>query len=153
MVELVKLKMYDLVNGIHIGRLGMKTLIIEWRHLDVDGDTCDRCSRTGASLVDEIDLLNSKLESRGVHVQLKETKLDEGMINESNLILIDGVPIEKIIDIKVEDNYCKSCSDLVGADTYCRAVYYKGKKFDDVPRIAVREAVAKSLGLRVRKKS
>ncbi|MCR3955108.1 MAG: DUF2703 domain-containing protein [Gudongella sp.] len=131
----------------------MKTLIIEWRHLDVEGDTCDRCSRTGASLADEIDLLNRKLKSHGVSIKLKETKIEEDRIRESNLILIDGVPIEEILDIRVVDNYCKSCSDLVGADTYCRAVYYKGKKFDDVPRIAVREAVAKSLGLRIRRKN
>ena len=130
----------------------MKALIIEWKHLDVEGETCDRCSHTGASLVEEIRLLNSKLEARGVQLKLKETKLDKGMVHDSNLILINDIPIEKIIDIKVVDNYCKSCSDLVGSDTYCRAVHYKGKRFDDVPRIAIREAVAKSLGLRIRKR-
>ena len=130
----------------------MKTLIIEWRHLDVKGETCDRCIQTGANLVDEINLLNRKLESLEIQVMLKENKLDEVRVNESNMILINNVPLENIIDIRVVDNFCKSCSDLVGSETYCRAVYYKGKKFDDVPRIAIREAVAKSLGLRIRKK-
>lgn len=130
----------------------MKKLIIEWRHLDVEGETCDRCSQTGRSLVEEIDLLDRKLKLRDVEIKLKETKLDQGMVHESNLILINDVPIEKIIPIKAVDNFCKSCSDLVGSDTYCRAVYYKGKKFEDVPRIAIREAVAKSLGLRIRRK-
>jgi len=130
----------------------MKTLIIEWRHLDVKGETCDRCSQTGANLVDEINLLNRKLKSLDIQVMLKENKLDEVRVNESNMILINNVPLENIIDIRVVDNFCKSCSDLVGSETYCRAVYYKGKKFDDVPRIAIREAVAKSLGLRIRKK-
>ncbi|HZH93671.1 MAG TPA: DUF2703 domain-containing protein [Tissierellaceae bacterium] len=130
----------------------MKTLIIEWRHLDVKGETCDRCSQTGANLVDEINLLNRKLKSLEIQVMLKENKLDEVRVNESNMILINNVPLENIIDIRVVDNFCKSCSDLVGSETYCRAVYYKGKKFDDVPRIAIREAVAKSLGLRIRKK-
>ena len=134
------------------GRFTMKTLVIEWRHLDVEGETCERCSQTGASLVEETRLLNRKLNSLGYQVKLMETKLDEAKIQESNLILLNGVPIEKIIKIRVVDNYCKSCSDLVGSETYCRAVYYKGRKYEDVPRIAIREAVAKSLGLKVRKR-
>lgn len=131
----------------------MKTLLIEWRHLDVDGETCERCSQTGLALVEETRLLNRKLESRDVKIKLKETKIKKERISESNLILIDDVPIEKIIDIKLVESFCRSCSDLVGSDTYCRAVYYRGKKYDDVPRVAIREAVAKSLGLKMRRKN
>lgn len=29
----------------------MKTLEIEWRHLDVQGETCDRCYDTGENLI------------------------------------------------------------------------------------------------------
>lgn len=36
----------------------MKTLKIEWKHLDVAGDTCNRCYETGENLVQEIKRLN-----------------------------------------------------------------------------------------------
>lgn len=130
----------------------MKSMIVEWKHLDVDGETCDRCSQTETNLIQEVRLLNSKLNSHGYQIKLVETKLDEASINESNMILINGIPIEKIIDIKVVDNYCKSCSDLVGSDSYCRSVLYQGKRYDEVPREAVRSAVANSLGLRIKKR-
>lgn len=32
----------------------MKTLKIEWRHLDVGGETCERCYDTGENLVNEV---------------------------------------------------------------------------------------------------
>ncbi|MGM0396327.1 MAG: DUF2703 domain-containing protein [Bacillota bacterium] len=129
----------------------MKKLFIEWRHLDVDGGTCDRCNKTGENLINEIKFLNKKLNPHGYKILLKETPLKEDKVRESNLILFNGVPIEKIIAIKVSDNYCRSCSDLVGSDTYCRSVYYEGEKYDDIPRKAIRHAILKALGVKVRR--
>ena len=39
----------------------MKTLKIEWKHLETFGDTCDRCYETGENLVWEIKRLNRAL--------------------------------------------------------------------------------------------
>lgn len=54
----------------------MKKLIIEWKHLDIDGDTCDRCYDTGENLTNEIKRLNRNLKSKEIQVDFIDTKLD-----------------------------------------------------------------------------
>lgn len=126
----------------------MRTVTIEWRHLDIEGDTCDRCFETGETLKAEVTRLNQALKSYDVRVEWFETKLDAADIEQSNMILISGQPIETIIDLKVEENYCGSCTDLVGSTSYCRSIVYGGKAYDDVPAFAIRDAVYKVLGIK-----
>jgi hypothetical protein len=124
-----------------------EVLVIEWKHLDTAGETCDRCYDTGENLHAEIKRLQRKLEPQGITIQLIETKLDEANVNESNQILINGLLIEQIIELQVQENYCASCSDLVGSDTYCRTIMFNGEEFEDVPAKAIRQAVMKVLQL------
>ena len=126
----------------------MEKLIIEWKHLAVEGETCDRCHDTGENLIQEIKRLNRDLNSSGYEVNLLETILSEDEISNSNSILLNGVPIEEVIELKVSENYCASCSDLVGSQTYCRTISYDGNAYDDIPAKAIREAVYKMLGLK-----
>jgi len=123
------------------------TLVIEWKHLDAEGETCDRCYDTGENLRAEIKRLQRKLEPKGIVIQLMETRLDETRINESNQILINGKLIEEIIQLEVRDNYCASCSDLVGKETTCRAIIFDGEEYEDIPAKAIRRAVMRALGL------
>jgi hypothetical protein len=125
----------------------MKTLKIEWRHLDVKGETCDRCYDTGENLANEIKRLTRALQPKGVEVEYIETKLDDTQIPESNTILYNGVPIEDILSIKVSQNYCDSCSTLLGANTYCRTVIFEGNEYEDIPAKAIRQAAFKVLGI------
>lgn len=125
----------------------MKKLIIEWKHLEVEGETCERCYDTGENLNQEVKRLNRALQARDITVELIETKLDDTKIHESNTILFNGVPIEKIIDIKIENNYCESCSALLGSETYCRAVIFEGNEYEDVPAKAIRQAAYQVLGI------
>ena len=125
----------------------MKTLKIEWKHLDVAGDTCDRCYDTGENLVQEIKRLNRSLQPQGIKVELVETKLDDTQIPQSNIILFNGVPIEDILNIQVSENYCDSCSTLLETETYCRTVTYEGNEYEDIPAKAIRHAALKILGL------
>ena len=125
----------------------MKTLIINWKHLDVEGETCDRCNETGLNLISEVEKLNEELNARGFKIVLKETKLEGEDIHRSNEILLDGVPIEEILSIEVSDNYCESCSTLLNEDTYCRTVLYKGREYEDIPSEAIHHAVYKALGI------
>lgn len=128
-------------------KLSPTTLVIEWKHLDSDGETCDRCYDTGENLHAEIKRLKRKLEAKGIEIQLIETKLDEIKVMESNQILMNGKLIEEIIDLEVRDNYCVSCSDLVGSDTFCRAIIFDGEEYDDIPAKAIRLAAMKVLNL------
>ncbi len=125
----------------------MQSLIIEWRHIGVDGETCDRCYDTGENLTNEVKRMKRSLEPKGITIELKETILDENQAAQSNTILFNDVPIEDILDIKIADNYCESCSDLIGKETYCRTVEYDGSKYEEIPAKAIREAGYKALGI------
>jgi ubiquinone/menaquinone biosynthesis C-methylase UbiE len=127
------------------GEMIMKTLKIEWRHLDIEGDTCDRCYDTGENLANEVKRLKRTLEPQGIVIELTETKLDDNQIPQSNTVLFNGVPIEDILDIEVYDNYCESCTALLGKETYCRAVKFEGNDYDDIPAKAIRQAAYKAL--------
>jgi len=125
----------------------MTTLKIEWRHLDVEGETCDRCYDTGENLLNEVKRLKRTLQPRGIEVELIETKLDDKQIPQSNIILFNGVPIEEILNIEVAENYCDSCTNLLGTKTYCRTVKYEGNEYEDIPAKAIRQAALKVLGI------
>ena len=129
------------------GEINMKTLKIEWRHLDVEGDTCDRCYDTGENLANEVKRLKRALEPQGIAIELIETKLDDSQIPQSNAILFNGAPIEDILDIEISENYCESCTALLGKETYCRAVRFEGNEYEDIPAKAIRQAAYKALGI------
>lgn len=125
----------------------VQTLTIEWRHLDAGGETCSRCYDTGENLANEVKRLRRTLEPKGIEIVLKETKLDDSQISQSNTVLFNGVPIEAILDIGVSENYCDSCTALLGKTTYCRAVTFEGAEYEDIPAKAIRKAANKALGL------
>ena len=125
----------------------MKSLQIEWMHLDVNGETCERCGDTGNALRETVSSLQKELSALGCEIRMKETVLTSEEIAQSNQILFDGKQIEELIDLKTEHNYCASCSDLIGQETECRSVIFHGERYDDVPPEAIREAVFAALGL------
>jgi len=125
----------------------MKTLKIEWKHLDVAGETCNRCYDTGENLNQEVKRLNRVLQPQGIEVEWFETKLDDTQIPQSNTILFNGVPIEDILNIEVSENYCDSCTNLLGTNTYCRTVMFEGNEYEDIPAKAIRQAALKVLGI------
>jgi hypothetical protein len=126
----------------------MKILKIEWKHIDVAGDTCDRCYDTGENITQEVKRLNRALQPKGFEVEFIETKLDETQVTQSNIILFNGVPIEDILDIKVSKNYCDSCTSLLGTYTYCRTIYFEGNEYEDIPAKAIRQAAYKVLDIK-----
>jgi hypothetical protein len=136
-----------------LGGMNMKTLKIEWRHLDVAGETCNRCYDTGENLNLEAKRLNRALQSQGIEVEWFETKLDDTQIPQSNTILFNGVPIEDILDIEVSKNYCDSCTELLETDTYCRTITFEGNDYEDIPAKAIRQAAFKALGIEEVKKA
>ena len=124
----------------------MKTLTIEWKHLDVAGETCDRCYDTGENLANEAKRLNRSLQPQGIEVVLVDTKLDETKVQQSNSLRFNGIPIEDILEIKVAENFCSSCSDLLGEETFCRTLEFEGNEYEDIPAKAIRKAARKVMG-------
>lgn len=104
-----------------------RSLIIEWRHLEVGGATCDRCSQTGEAAMAAIERLRNDLSTCDVDVTFVDISLAEGEILNSNTIIFNGIPLEYLLDkASVTMTDCVSCGCLTGKDTKCRAVLTDG---------------------------
>ena len=125
----------------------MKTLLIEWKHLDVKGETCDRCYDTGENLFAEVKRLTRALEPKGITVELKEIKLDDTQSPQSNELFFNGISIEELLGLKVAENFCESCTSLLGQKTFCRSVEWEGTVYEEIPAKAIRLAAYKVIGL------
>ena len=126
----------------------MKTMQIEWRHFDKAGETCDRCAATGISVKEVVAELATELTEREVSLNFTETLLSKEQMGESNLILIDGIPLEAVLDdAKADENHCQSCSCLTGAETNCRTVQYEGTSYEEIPAELIRRAIYKACGI------
>lgn len=129
----------------------MTELSIEWRHYVNAGATCDRCAATGASVRQVVSELTQELAALGVSVTFVETALHEEMMAQSNLILMNGVPLEAVLDnAAADENHCQSCSCLTGSDTSCRTIEYQGKTYEEIPPELIRQAAMKVLKLNQR---
>ena len=122
----------------------MKTLTIEWKHLDRDGDTCDRCGDTGRTLRKTVRFMRRHCRPCGVAIKLIETKLPARRLKESNMILFNGVPLETALgDAKESASTCGSCSTLVGQASQCRTVRRGSKTYEAIPEKLIREAACR----------
>ena len=120
----------------------MKNLLIEWKHFDKEGNTCVRCSSTGISLSRAINELKEELGKKGISVSFKKTKLSEDELKESNSIIINGIPIENLLDdTKSMETPCNSCCELIGSSVNCRALDCHGQTTEDVPVELIKKAV------------
>lgn len=127
----------------------MDTLHIEWKHLEKDGKTCDRCRETGTTLRRVIGDLVGELAAKDIRVTFTETRLSEREIPQSNSILFNGVPLEDLLPgAQVTDNHCESCSGLCGATTWCRAMRIGDTIYNAIPDFMIREAALIAAGLR-----
>lgn len=126
----------------------IKHITIEWRHLELNNETCLRCSKTGKTLYQVISDLQKELKSKGIEIIFNETKLSKQDIQQSNMILINDKPLEQILSrAKVSENYCESCSCITGNEAYCRTIQYNGKTYEEIPEEIIRKAVFKILKL------
>lgn len=120
----------------------MKHLEIEWRHLDKEGNTCLRCADTGAALKEVVGSLAAECAPCGWEIALKETKLTEKELAESNTILVNGVPIESLLGAGRSQSHCASCCDLVRVEPVrCRTIEHEGHTYEAIPGRLIRQAV------------
>lgn len=126
----------------------MNTLEIEWKHLDVAGNTCIRCADTGEDLLDVVEKLSEECEPCGWRISFKDTRLSVDEIPESNTILFNGKPIEKLLPTaKASESHCQSCCEFTGNDsTHCRTVELGGETYEAIPGELIRQAVCAIAG-------
>jgi hypothetical protein len=121
-------------------------LIIEWKHLDVEGETCERCSGTIREIHRAVDTLKREGKLEGITVRVRETSLSADRIQESNEIRINGIPIEEVLVGTVQDTSCPSCSALTGQSTCCRALTVEGVEYEDIPASEIQRAIEIVIG-------
>ena len=122
----------------------MKTVTVEWRHLDKEGRTCDRCAETGREIIPLIRGLQEECRPKGVEIIFTETRLNETEIEQSNLILINGMPLEFLLPrATAAQSSCCSCGELTGKAESCRTIVRHGQVFEAIPDEFIREAICR----------
>ena len=119
-------------------------MLIEWRHLDL-GETCGRCSDTGANLWAVITELGQEHLLDNVELELENTILPPERMDESNVVLINGIPVEKILDPGVTFAGCSSCPDPSGEEGHCPGASTGRDFFKAIPVEMLRAAILKVL--------
>lgn len=127
--------------------MGANKLDIEWRHLDVAGNTCERCDATGKTLGEVLAALTDELKAHGVEVAFRETPLGAAELAQSNLILFNGKPLEEWLAARTTESHCQSCCEMVGEQVNCRAVEIDGKVYEAIPEALIRGAAYAALGM------
>lgn len=126
----------------------MKKLEIEWRHLEIDGKTCVRCTETGKTLLEVISELTKTLGEQDFTVSFTDTTLPAEKIAQSNIVLFNGVALEEVLpELTVSENCCESCSCITGSEAYCRTVEHNGKTYEEIPEELIYRAAYKILGV------
>ena len=117
-------------------------ITIEWRHYDKDGLTCSRCCGTGANLTTVV----AEYAARGIALELRETLLPFERIDESNLVLINGVPLEELLTgAEAGASECVSCGCLAAQATTCRTVRHAGAEYEELPLELIRQGIEAAL--------
>jgi hypothetical protein len=125
----------------------VKTLTIEWKHLDKEGATCMRCRDTGKTLAQVVGELGRECEGKGVRIVFRETLLGASGFRESNQILFNGIPLEELLPgAAAGENACASCCDLLGQETSCRTIEHEGKIYEAIPERLIRAAACRAVG-------
>jgi hypothetical protein len=121
-------------------------LHIEWRHLDLGQSFCGHCSDTGVNLWEVITTLGQEHLLDDVELELENTILPPEQYEESNVVLINGVPVENIVGAEVTFAGYNGCQDLNGEPCHVhRAAPGRENVFKAIPEEMLRAAILKVL--------
>lgn len=119
----------------------MTPLVVEWCHLAVGGETCERCGSTGANVRAAVEAMRPVLAAQGIALELREVELPPEEIAHSNEVLVDGTLIEELVGGETAVSDCASCGDLVGAPCACRTVMVGGVEHEELPESLIAAAI------------
>jgi hypothetical protein len=110
-----------------------RDLVIEWKHIGNTG-TCDRCSLTGSAILDVLEELQPYFMQKHVTARFREKVLPDSQIEESNQVVINGIPLEEYLSgAEVVQTPCCSCACITGQDeAECRAIDYEGDRYEAI---------------------
>lgn len=89
--------------------------------------------------------LNTACGKNGARFRLKTTRLGPARLAESNVILIDGKPLEQLVPgARVKRTDCPSCGEISGKPATCRALALGGRTYESIPADLIRAAVCRA---------
>lgn len=122
-------------------------LTIEWQHIQGAKGTCERCTETGRVL-SRLETELTDLVSPEREVSITETILPSDALDVSNRVLVNGTPIEDLLEgADVETTECQGCGEMgsccesVDGPADCRAVVVEGTTHEVLGPELIREAV------------
>ncbi len=121
-------------------------LAIEWRHCEVGWDSCERCSATWEALTSLVGDLARTLGHKGVSLRYEETFIPPDRLDEANMVLFNGRPIEEVLpDIHVTESECEvGCGPQEGI-IMARKLVRNGEEYEALPKDLLLEASVESL--------
>ncbi len=124
----------------------MTTITVEWQRLvDEKGDTCDRCNKTYLNLERVIDELKPAFKNFGIELEFEKKAISIEEFNKnslsSNVILIDGTPLEKLLDLKIGQSPC--CGPC--GDNECRTIIDDDGVKEEVEERYILKALLKTI--------
>ncbi len=123
----------------------MKKIKIEWKHLDIAGNTCARCADTGISVKETIKEIISEYQTQKIEIEFIETLLNADNLAESNLILINDIPLEEILTAAKIETDCSSCCSMLGKAVKCRAIEYDNKIYEHLTAELIKKGITETL--------
>jgi hypothetical protein len=118
----------------------MLHLEISWQRVVKDEQTCERCGDTGDAVRSAAQQLAQELAPLGIAVEVVEKALDLFATPDSNLVRINGEPVETLLGATVGENHCQSCCDLLGQQTNCRTLTLGEHTFEALPEELILKA-------------
>jgi hypothetical protein len=107
---------------------------IEWFRLMVGGKTCPRCTQTENEIEQSFLTIKNLAELLNIKITLEKHELSEDTFfknpSDSNMILINKRPIEKILGGEVG---ASKCCDVCG-DRDCRTLILNNSSFEVVTK-------------------
>ena len=125
------------------------TIIIEWYCYEKNGRSCDRCNESRRAIQRAVERVSISLQERGFGVELREHKLDDDRIDQSNMVIINGHDLVSLLKEREGIfSYCRSCTEITGKPSECRTFIYRSRAYEGVPEDMVVEGILLAAGLR-----
>jgi hypothetical protein len=132
----------------------MEKITVKWQRLVKDKETCPRCEQTGEEVEKAVSKLKKSLKPMNIDVELEKNELSLKEFKksplESNLIEINGKPLEEWLNAKTGKS---ECCDICGPND-CRTVEVNGKTYEKIPAdLIIKAGLAAASNLSIEKEN
>lgn len=122
-----------------------KKILIEWRHLEFGEIPCGRCTDTGTNLLKVITQLGDEDLLNNVELEIQNTILSPDKVDESNVLIINGIQLEHLLGTGISFSGCSCRTDISKDHVSCKAVQLDRDVFKAIPEEMIRGALLEVL--------